>query len=390
VRDDVTTTIAHDDHDGHDDHETDCYRRDLRGRRERESFNPEGVDVAKIAALSIMLGAAVIMAAQSRGPEADMAAAAKALLETLDESQAAKIKWPFDSEERFNWHFIPRERQGLPLKSMDERQRKAAFALLRAGLSAKGYTKVETIRSLEVVLREIEGSARRDPELYFFTIFGEPGGQTWGWRYEGHHIAQNWTISGGKAIGTTPAFLGANPALVHDGSSKGTRALAAEEDLGRALLESLSEAQRKEAVIATTAPNDILTGNSRKAAIVDNAGLSAASMTPAQQKTLMALIEEHATVQAPGLSDQRLAKVRADGFGNIRFAWMGSLEKGPGNGHYYRVQGKSFLIEYDNVQNRANHHHIVWRDFAGDFGTDLLVQHHEQDPHHLEAAAKTR
>ena len=338
--------------------------------------------MAKTVALSMMLGAAAIMAAQSRGPEAEMAAAARSLLSTLDAAQTAKIKWPFDSEERFNWHFIPRERQGLSLKAMNEDQRKAAFALLRAGLSAKGYTKVETIRSLEVVLRAIEGSARRDPELYFFTIFGEPGSQTWGWRYEGHHIAQNWTIAGGKAIGTTPAFLGANPALVQDGPDKGKRALGAEEDLGRALLESLTDAQRKEAIVSSTAPNDILTSNTRTASILENTGVSAGSMTPAQQKMLMALIEEHATVQAPGLSDQRLAKVRADGFANIRFAWMGAVEKGLGNGHYYRVQGKSFLIEYDNVQNKANHHHIVWRDFAGDFGTDLLAQHHAQDPHH--------
>ena len=344
--------------------------------------------MAKIVALSMMLAAAVIMAAQSRGPEAEMAAAAKALLSTLDEGQAAKIKWPFDSEERFNWHFVPRERQGLSLKAMNEDQRKAAFALLRAGLSAKGYTKVETIRSLEVVLRAIEGSARRDPELYFFTIFGEPGSPTWGWRYEGHHIAQNWTIAGGKAVGTTPAFLGANPAVVQDGPSKGTRALAAEEDLARALLESLTETQQREAIVAATAPNDILTGNTRKASIADNTGLSAASMTPAQQKMLMALIEEHASVQAPGLAGQRLAKVRADGFANIRFAWMGSVQKGMGNGHYYRVQGKSFLIEYDNVQNQANHHHTVWRDFAGDFGTDLLAEHHAQDPHHAPAAGR--
>ena len=336
----------------------------------------------KILAFSTMLGAAVIMAAQSRGAEAEMAAAAKALIATLDEAQTAKIKWPFDSEERFNWHFIPRERQGLSLKAMNDAQRKAAFALLRAGLSAKGYTKVETIRSLELVLRAIEGSARRDPELYFFTIFGEPGSQTWGWRYEGHHIAQNWTISDGKAVSTTPAFLGANPALVQDGPSKGTRALGAEEDLARALLESLTEAQRKEAVIAADAPNDILTSNARKASIAENTGLPAGSMTPAQQKMLMTLIEEHATVQAPGLSDKRLATVRADGFANIKFAWMGSQQRGLGNGHYYRVQGKSFLIEYDNVQNQANHHHIVWRDFAGDFGTDLLVAHHAQDPHH--------
>src|SRR5688572_31097064 len=160
-----------------------------------------------LAAFILTTGGLLAVAQQSR-PEQAMSSAARALLASLTPDQQALIRWPFDSEERFNWHFVPRARQGLSLKAMNESQRKAAMDLLRAGLGARGYTKVETIRSLEIVLRAAEKSVRRDPELYFFTIFGEPGSATWGWRYEGHHIAQNWTIVNGKAIATTPAFLG--------------------------------------------------------------------------------------------------------------------------------------------------------------------------------------
>lgn len=338
-----------------------------------------------LATLILTAGGVFVMARQRR-PDAAMAGAAKALLGMLTQEQAAKIRWSFDSEERFNWHFVPRERKGLSFKDMTEPQRKAAFDLLRTGLSAKGFTKVETIRSLEVILRAVEKSARRDPELYFFTIFGEPGADTWGWRYEGHHVAQNWTIVDGKALATTPAFFGANPAEVLEdiqgAPPKGTRPLGAEEDLARALLDSLTEAQRQEAITADKAPQDIVTGNSRKAAIQDNTGLVAATMTAKQQALLMSLIEEHASSQPPELAALRLGRVKSDGLGAIRFAWMGSTQKGLGNGHYYRIQGKSFLIEYDNVQNNANHHHIVWRDFEGDFGDDVLAAHHAHDPDH--------
>jgi hypothetical protein len=333
--------------------------------------------------LTTLLGAGVAaMVAQPR-PESSMAAAAKALVGTLDEAQLKKIRWPFDSEERFNWHFVPRERQGLSLKEMSEPQRKAAMALLRAGLGEKGYSKAETIRSLENVLRAIEGRAIRDPELYFFTIFGEPGGATWGWRYEGHHISQNWTIVDGKAIATTPAFFGANPADVQDGPLKGTRALAAEEDLARALVTSLTDDQRKTAITSAKAPADILTFNTRKAAILENVGIPGGELTTAQRGVLISLIEEHASAQSPALVAARLARVKADGPSAIRFAWMGTTEKGLGKPHYYRIQGPSFLIEYDNTQNNANHHHIVWRDFNGDFGVDLLQEHYEHDAYHV-------
>ncbi len=151
--------------------------------------------VKLIAAASIVLLATFVVDAVQTRPEAAMAAAANALIAAVGEGPArAKLVWAFDSEERFNWHFIPRARQGLPLKEMSEPQRAAAMALLKTGLSASGFTKAEAIRSLEDVLFAQSGSATRDRELYFFTVFGTPGKGPWGWRYEGHHLAQNWTI----------------------------------------------------------------------------------------------------------------------------------------------------------------------------------------------------
>ena len=335
-----------------------------------------------VASTSVVLGGGlVILAAQATRPEGAMRTAANALIAALTDEQKTKIRIAYDSEERMNWQFVPIARKGLPLKEMTEPQRKLAFDLLKTGLSASGYTKAETIRSLEDVLRAQSGSATRDRELYFFSIFGDPNGASWGWRYEGHHLSQNWTIAGGKATATTPAFFGANPAEVMDGPMKGTRALAAEDELARAFMASLTDEQRKTVIVSEKAPTDIVTGNSRRANPPDHVGIVVSQLDAKQQGLLMKLIEEHASSQPAALADQRLAKVRAEGWSNVRFAWMGSTVKGPGNGHYYRIQGKTFLIEYDNVQNQANHQHIVWRDFASDFGVDVLAEHYARVPH---------
>ncbi len=338
-------------------------------------------------ALFAVTGGALTVAQRNRA-EARMLEAAKAFLATLDAAQKSKISFPFNSEERLNWHFVPRERKGLPFKEMNEAQRKAGLELLRAGLSAQGYTKAETIRKLEDILRELEAGRgpARDPELDYFTLFGTPAeGQTWGWRYEGHHISQNWSMVNGKGIASSPQFFGSNPGEVRDGPMKGTRALAAEEDLGRALAKSLSEAQRPEGIIASQAPRDILSTNSRQAPAQEDKGIAYAKLTREQQGMLLAIIEEYAAVQPRPVAEARLAKIRQSGLDGIKFAWMGSLEKG--QGHYYRVQGPSFLIEYDNTQNNANHIHCVWRDFKGDFGLDLLAAHYLGDPHHADYRA---
>lgn len=325
----------------------------------------------------VVLAAAILAFPESAGPPHAMITAAQALLNTLPADLKQRLQFPFDSEERMNWHYIPRERKGLPLKAMTAPQRQAAMDLLRTGLSQRGYSKAETIRSLEDVLVEMGGDPKvRDRELYFFTIFGDPAARsTWGWRYEGHHLSQNWTIVNGAAIATTPQFFGANPAEVRTGKMAGTRPLAAEEDLAYELLRLFTDEQRQKAIIDPQAPNDMLTTNTREASAQDQRGLAFEDMSAAQQAVLVKLIDEHAGAQSDPVARERVAKVRAAGLDHVRFAWMGGRDKT--EGHYYRIQGPTFLVEFDNTQTNANHIHEVWRDFKGDFGRDLLAEHYK-------------
>jgi hypothetical protein len=220
----------------------------------------------------------------------------------------------------------------------------------------------------------------RDPELYFVSIFGDPSGSgPWGWRFEGHHLSLNYTILDGAPVAWAPAFLGANPAEVREGSRVGLRALAPEEDLARALVRSLDDAQRRAAVVDVEAPSDIITGNALEIDPLEPAGISISDLNPPQVDQLVRLIDEYLGRMSDDLAASRRARLESSDLSRIGFAWAGSLEVG--EPHYYRVQGPSFLIEYDNTQNNANHIHSVWRDFDGDFGRDLLREHYDAHPH---------
>jgi hypothetical protein len=319
----------------------------------------------------------------------EMRDAATAFLATLDAGQKTATTFAFTSDERENWFFTPVPRKGLAYFAMTDAQRAAAVKLLKTGLSAKGFGKAEAIRSLESILYEIEGDAgqkpfvggdghpHRYPERYLFTIFGTPSAtEPWGWRFEGHHISQNWTVVSGSAIASSPQFFGSNPAEVRTGPKTGLRVLAAEEDLARTLLKSLDETQRKAAVIGADAPRDVLTSNQRKPDRLPDTGIAYSALTPGQQQALWKVIEEYAFAQTATLGQARIAAVKKD-IANVKFAWMGGAEKG--DPHYYRVQGTGFAIEYDNTQNNNNHIHAVWRDYNGDFGRDILAAHYKAD-----------
>jgi len=284
----------------------------------------------------------------------------------------------FEGEARLNWHFVPIERKGVSLKELSSSQREPAQALLGLGLGANGYEKAATIISLEEVLRRIEQGQGpvRDPELYYFSVFGEPDGtKPWGWSCEGHHLSLNYTIVGGR-VANTPLFLGSNPGEVLHGPRKGVSPLAAEERIARELLMSLDSSQRAQAVVSASAPDDILSGNSRKAAPLSPAGVSAGLLTGQQSAILMRLIEEYLSNMPEAIALRRMRNLRAGHFGEIYFAWAGAFERF--QPHYYRLQGPGFLVEYDNTQNNANHVHTVWRDLDGDFGEDLLARHHRE------------
>jgi hypothetical protein len=303
---------------------------------------------------------------------------ADTFLNSLSSEQRRAACFPFEDGERYDWHYVPRRRNGLALKDMTPDQQVLAREFLKTGLSQSGYRKSATIMKLETVLREIEAfDMGRDPEKYFFSFFGLPSGNgTWGWRVEGHHLSLNFTIIEGRLLATAPRFFGANPAKVAAGELSGLRTLAAEEDLARRLLNSLDAEQKQKAVFRQQAYADIVTGNAEEVAPLDQVGIAAAALDGAQMDVLLRLVDEYVSALTPEIARQRAEAVRSSGLNRIHFGWAGSLI--PGRPHYYRIQGAAFLVEYDNVQNSANHIHTVWRDLDGDFGRDLLREHYRR------------
>lgn len=310
----------------------------------------------------------------------EMATAANSLIASFTPDQKVASVFAMDHDHRLDWHFIPKERKGTTLKEMTPQQRHLTTALLAASLSAKGLVKTSNIMSLEDVLKRIEASnprATRDPELYHVSIFGDPGpGKTWGWRFEGHHLSLSFTVVDGLHISSTPSMMGTNPDIVPDGPHQGLQVLADEENVARELAKSLSTDQKPEAVISEKAPTDLVTQNRRKISPLEPTGIGWKGLNDEQQKLVWKLVKIYVERARGEIADADLEKIVAAGQEKIHFAWAGGLERG--QGHYYRIQGPTFLIEYDNTQNNANHIHCVYRDFKEDFGEDLLQRHYEQ------------
>ncbi|MGH9321708.1 MAG: DUF3500 domain-containing protein [Vicinamibacteria bacterium] len=335
----------------------------------------------------LFLGALSIVAALAWAqPEdeaaKDMAEGAGQFLRSLTPELKGQASLPFEGDERFNWHYIPRDRKGLSYKAMTPAQSKLADSLMATGLSHAGMRKALDIMYLDQILFEREQRAIRDPELYFISIFGEPGSAgPWGWRVEGHHLSLNFTLEDGRVVSTSPAFLGANPAIVKGGAQDGMRVLASEEILGREFLHTFAEKDRVRVLIEAEAPRDIVTESSRRAEIGKPAGVAYARMSPDQKKAVVQIVGFYANRMRPDIAEVEMKRIQEAGLEQIHFAWAGGAN--PGDPHYYRLHGPTFLIEYDNTQNEANHIHTVWRDLEDDFGgVDVLADHYARSPHH--------
>lgn len=316
-------------------------------------------------------------------------AAAQKYLATLTEEQKAAARLPYDTPQRVGWHYIPKEyRKGLQIKQMSPAQRTAAFQLLRDVLSEVGYGKATKIMALEAILRELEKSRRggpvRDPERYYYTLFGEPSDSgRWGLSIEGHHLSLNFVVAQGRVAASTPTFLGSNPAVVDQdvpgAPPRGTRVLAREETLAFELLQMLDAEQRRVAVLSAQAPRDIRNPDSPQSPPYAAEGLGFAQMKPDQQQKLLALIAEYAKNMPADVAQHRLDEIERTGYDKVYFAWAGAER--PGIGHAYRIQGPTFMIEFVNNQpdaagHPASHIHSVWRDPRGDFA---LAPHHHHD-----------
>lgn len=306
-----------------------------------------------------------------------MAEACERFLASLSEDDRARAIFPFGDDERFVWHYTPIERRGVPLGDLDEASLRSADALLRAPLSETGADTARAIIDHEEILGRLEEEAgttffTRDPGLYFVSVFGDPAGDRWGWRLDGHHLSLHFTVVDGELIRPTPSFFGANPARVPSGPAAGLRILAPLEDLGRELYRSLGEGRRGAALVDAEAPADILTTNRPAIDPPERDGIAGEDMSASELRSFERLVRAYVDRLRDELREEALERI-----GDVRglhFAWAGGDR--PGEPHYYRIAGRELLIEYDNTQDGANHIHTVWRDASGDFGRDLLAEHH--------------
>ena len=313
---------------------------------------------------------------------AQMVEAASKLLDSLSADQKAKATYEYMDGERIFWYYPPLNRHGLALRDMDENQRKLAYNLMATGLTDRSYEQASQIIDHEAVLGPLEKeqgvvSFVRDTSLYYFTVFGEPGGveSPWGWRVEGHHVSLHYSIWGDGIISSTPFFFGANPADVRKGPKEGLRILNATQDIAHELAGSLDASQKSKAIIFDKAPRDILTYNAARASLPEEQGVAVSQLNGPQREMLMSLCTEYVNrIRADVATDKLNYLTQEGGFDKLHFAWGGPIEKSE-SGNYYRIHGGNFMIEYDNIQNGGNHIHSVLRDVENDFANDVMREH---------------
>ncbi len=335
----------------------------------------------KTLAAMLIVGTAMVAAlrAQAGKQEASgkaMTEAATAFLNSLTPQQAQQAKFGYDDPERLNWHFIPRVRKGLPIRDLEGEPLRRAQALLQTGLSPAGYAQTLDIMGLEEVLYLLEPGERserrerRDPRKYYFSVFGTPAlTGTWGWRLEGHHVSLNFSVKDGQVVSSTPEFFGANPGLIDAGPERSIRVLGMEEDLARQILKGSTPEQLKVVWVDKKAPGDLRGGGVAQPEITPAVGLKASDMSADQKELLAKVMTEYLKNMPSDVEEKRRAEVNAAGVDNIYFAWWGDQDRN--QPHYYRIQGPTFIIEYNNTQNMANHVHSMWRQMAGDFNIPI-------------------
>lgn len=305
-------------------------------------------------------------------------------LNNLSAEQKKEAVFPLESEERTNWFYTPVPRKGLDYRKLNKEQKKLAMEILSASLSENGSSTAKSIMQLEGVLHVLEnrpaGSDHRDPEKYYFSIFGEPSSdKPWAWRIEGHHLSLNYSSANGKISSATPLFFGTNPARVPANMplQEGTEVLQKETQMGFDFLFSLTSEQKATARTSEKAPYDMVSSNNKMAEVNQSEGLSYEQMNSDQKEAFINILKYYIRRTPYGFATELLQKVEDVGFEQLRFVWMGAEKWGAG--HYYRIAHPVILVEYDCTQNNANHVHTVVRDLTNDWGEDLIQRHIRED-----------
>jgi hypothetical protein len=323
--------------------------------------------------------------------------AAEQFLATLSDDERRRTSFAVDATEWRDWNNVHRyARQGVSFQELTEPKREAAFALMRASLSAKGFEKSRDIMRLNGYVAEVLNNPEEYGEfLYHLTVMGRPHDtEPWGWQLDGHHLIINYFVMGDQVV-MTPTFMGSEPVSADRGPSAGIRVLEPEERLGLAFASSLTTEQRARAVIATSkTANNALAQAFRDNLVLDYAGIRGDALTSAQRQQLLALVGEYVRDMRDGHAEVRLAEVEAT-LNETYFAWIGEID--PEAVFYYRIHSPVILIEFDHQTpvafrgrgpggpGRAHVHTVVRTPNGNDYGKDLLRQHYEafaNDPSH--------
>jgi hypothetical protein len=339
--------------------------------------------LTRAAVLRLAVGGAAglaIGARPARAAGSDAAAvesAARAFLASLSPSQQARASFAFASAERTRWHWtVPASvpRNGLPLGDVSAETRRLALRLLRSSTSPSGYRKALDIMALQGVLQRMNPGVGDtfDPDRYYVSVFGSPGARTWGWRFEGHHLSRHFTVVGDTLV-AEPFFLGAWPTRAGSAFrsvARGSRTMPREEDAAREIVLLLDGRLRRQAVFSSESLTDHVTQNAASVRPLAKVGVLTADLPSAAQRRVDELIRTYLANHPGAIARAALARVERAGIGRTRFGWAGSTRRGVPQ--YWRLQGPTFVLEFDNSRNSGTHIHSVWRDFDRDFGRHLL------------------
>lgn len=304
-------------------------------------------------------------------------------LNELDDDQREQAMHTFDHSARTDWSYFPGSRAGISLADLKKHQLQGVHQILQSGLSEKGYAKVNNILHIEDILGRMEDNPGYDAEKYFTAYFGKPNeNKPWALRFEGHHLSLNYTFVNGKVASVTPAFFGANPAVVPEGPYTGKETLVYEQKLARRLVRSLDKSVREKAIFQSNAPREIVTEQEEKVKLGTYKGIPMADMGDPNRSMLKELIRVYTGNFRRERAEKLTSAFLDSGAEKIYFGWAGGTK--PGEPHYYRIHAPGILIEYDNVQDGVNHIHSVIRSFDGDFGRDVIAEHYKNSPHHKE------
>jgi len=316
-------------------------------------------------------------------PSFDPLSGVSALMNSLTPAQKEIVSFALEDPAKTRWHYLPHDsfaREGVPLSEMTAGQIEKTYALLEAYLSESGYDQMQQIIDLENYLAIVENNPyKRDASKYYIAFYGTPHKDSlWAWSFEGHHLSLNFTVSP-EAIAFAPAFWGSNPGIVPIGPEQGKIVLKTDHNLGLQLVNSLSPAQLEQTLVSSKTYGEILTQNQDAVALIPNNGIAYRQLQAPQKKLLKQIIHHHLDRMEKPVSQKARGLLENENWNEITFSWAGKTEKL--KAHYYRIQGQSFLIEYDNSQNNGNHIHAVWREFNGDFGKDLIQEHYQKGGH---------